>query len=109
MRVALEASGWVILEMAMDVSEAVSIAKRHILKLFEEENITNLGLEEAFFDPSQDFWHVTLSFSRPWENPQNALQVLTQATSSPKRSYKIVEISDKNENVISVKNYNYTM
>jgi hypothetical protein len=33
-------------EKAMDVVEAVSTAKRHILEVFE----VNLGLEEALFD-----------------------------------------------------------
>jgi hypothetical protein len=46
----------------MDVVEAVSAAKRHILKVFEDEKISNLGLEEAFFDENQNVWHMTLSF-----------------------------------------------
>jgi hypothetical protein len=89
----------------MDVSEAVSTAKKYVLKVFEDENISHLGLEEAFFDESQDVWHITLGFSRPWENPQNPFQVLTQDPSGLKRSYKVIDISDKDKKVISVKNY----
>ncbi len=59
----------------MDVVEAVSTAKKYILKLFQDEKILNLGLEEAFFDESQGVWHITLGFSRPWDNPQAAYPV----------------------------------
>lgn len=94
----------------MDVVEAVSAAKRHILKVFEDEKISNLGLEEAFFDENQNVWHITLGFSRPWDNPQSALpqsalQALTQTLGELKRSYKTVEISEKDNKVLSVKNY----
>ena len=94
----------------MDVVEAVSTAKRHILKIFEDEKISNLGLEEAFFDENQNLWHITLGFSRSWDNPQSALpqsalQALTQTSAGLKRSYKIVEISEKDNKVLSVKNY----
>jgi hypothetical protein len=94
-------------EKAMDVLEAVSTAKKHILKVFEDENISHLGLEEAFFDESKDIWHVTLGFSRPWDNPQSALQSAAQILNPGilKRSYKIVEISDKDNRVTAVKNY----
>jgi len=79
----------------MDVSEAVSTAKQHILRLFAEEGISNLGLEEAFFNENEDRWHITLGFSRPWDSPQNAYEMITQVKAPSKRSYKIVEISDK--------------
>jgi hypothetical protein len=46
----------------MDVLEAVSTAKKHILKLFEDEKISHLGLEEAFFDESQMFGILRSAF-----------------------------------------------
>ena len=89
----------------MDVSEAVSTATQYTLKLLEDEKTSHLGLEEAFFDENHDVWHITIGFSRPWDNPQTVLQSLTQASAVPKRSYKVVEISDKDNKVISFKNY----
>ena len=87
----------------MDVAEAVSTAKNHIKKLFAEEGIQNLGLEEASFDEGHEIWQITLGFSRPWDNPQG---VLNQLTANPlKRFYKVVSISDKDNKVLSVKNY----
>src|SRR6516164_3181305 len=90
-------------ESIMDVAEAVSTAKNHIKKLFAEEGIQNLGLEEASFDEGHEIWQITLGFSRPWDNPQG---VLNQLTANPlKRFYKVVSISDKDNKVLSVKNY----
>jgi hypothetical protein len=34
----------------MDVKQAVQEAKNHIVHLFAEEGVTNLGLEEVDFD-----------------------------------------------------------
>lgn len=94
----------------MDVSEAVAIAKKHILNLFAEEGIANLGLEEAYFDESHDVWHITLGFARSWENPRSPVQQVLgmQIGGAPdilKRSYKIVEIPDKGDKAPAVKNY----
>ena len=85
----------------MNVKEAVKLAKEHVLDLFADENITNLGLEEVERD-EQGYWIVTLGFSRPWDERCSALASLTQAN-LPHRSYKIVRIDDKAEQVKGVK------
>jgi hypothetical protein len=90
----------------MDVTEAVSTAKNHILRLFADESISNLGLEEAFFDEANEVWHITLGFSRPWDNPQSPLRPWAQPSEALKRTYKVVEIADKDNKVKSVKSYN---
>jgi hypothetical protein len=77
----------------MDVKEAVKLAKQHVLDLFADENITNLGLEEVEYNEVEREWIVTLGFSRPWDEPHNTLASLAQA-STPHRSYKIVCIDD---------------
>jgi uncharacterized protein YdeI (YjbR/CyaY-like superfamily) len=86
----------------MDVKEAVKLAKEHVLDLFADENITNLGLEEVSFYDQDGEWTVTLGFSRPWDEPRNTLASLAQ-TNLPRRSYKIVRIDD-NGKVKGVKN-----
>lgn len=86
----------------MDVKAAVKLAKEHVLDLFAEENITNLGLEEVSFYDGDGEWTVTLGFSRPWDEPRNTLASLAQ-TNLPRRSYKIVRIDD-NGKVKGVKN-----
>jgi hypothetical protein len=88
----------------MDVKEAVALAKRHILELFAEEQVANLGLEEVEFDDSSNEWSVTVGFSRPWDEPRNPFAVISREGSFPKRSYKVVRISNGTEQVLSVKN-----
>ncbi len=91
----------------MDVTEAVSTAKNHILRLFADESILYLGLEEAFFDETSEVWHITVGFSRPWDKDTGPgpLQVFAPPPQELRRTYKIVEVSDKDNKVKSVKNY----
>jgi hypothetical protein len=87
----------------MNVKEAVDYAKRHILELFSEENLTNVGLEEVEYEDQSGDWIVTIGFSRPWDEPRNTLAALA-AGSVPRRAYKVVRISDTSRKVVSVKN-----
>jgi hypothetical protein len=87
----------------MDVKEAVKLAKEHVLDLFAEENISNLGLEEVEYDNNAQEWIVTLGFSRPWDEPRNTLASLAESN-LPHRSYKIVRIYDQSEMVSCIKN-----
>lgn len=87
----------------MDVKQAVNLAKQHVLDLFSEEQLSNLGLEEVEFDDPEDEWHVTLGFSRPWDEPKN-LFALAGEGKYPKRSFKVVRISNGTGRVLSVKN-----
>jgi hypothetical protein len=87
----------------MNVKEAVKLAKQHILDLFADENITNLGLEEVEYDEAIQEWTVTLGFSRPWDEPRNTLASLAESN-LPRRSYKIVRIYNQSEQVSCIKN-----
>ena len=84
----------------MEVKQAVTIAKEHIVELFEDEEILNLGLEEVEFD-DEGVWRITIGFSRPWN--RNVGSVLSGDNG---RSYKIVVLSDKDGHVLSVKDWN---
>ena len=46
----------------MDVQEAVQTAKEYINKIFENENIQWVDLEEIVFDDASDSWKVTIGF-----------------------------------------------
>ena len=87
----------------MDVKKTVMIAKAFILDLYQEENPTNVGLEEVELDQSSNEWVVTVGFSRPWDEPRNALAALAAAPGT-RRTYKVVRISNNTEQVLSVKN-----
>ena len=84
----------------MDVKEAVSVAKGYLTEVFEEERITDIGLEEIEFRSSDSTWEITLGFSRPWDQRIGALLRERQA---PARSYKVVRIKDHSGEVQSLK------
>ncbi len=86
----------------MNVKEAVIQAKKEIINLFADENLTNIGLEEVELDDKANEWRVTIGFSRPWDTPKNTFAAL--ADSSPKRSYKLVRISNATNEAISIRN-----
>lgn len=83
----------------MNVKEAVSAAKRYIRDLYSDEKIENIGLEEVDFDAKGRVWHVTIGFSRPWDT--TGMSVLKPGVRS--RSYKMVQVSDADGKVRSVK------
>ena len=86
----------------MDVKEAVATAKKYVGELFTQEGITNLGLEEIEFDEQAGEWRVTVGFSRPWDSVGGFASIAERI--NPRRSYKIVRISDRTGTVVSVKN-----
>lgn len=91
----------------MDVKEAVQIATRHLIDLFDSEDISNVGLEEVEFDEQDDLWVVTIGFSRPWDypgKPLNAFATALGATEQPKRTYKTIRVKSGKGDVISVRN-----
>jgi hypothetical protein len=86
----------------MDVKEAVAAAKTYIIELFEEEKISDLGLEEVLLDEPSGFWSITIGFTRPWDNRTgfaNSLQGF-----GLRRSYKVVKLSNDTGKVVSVMN-----
>jgi hypothetical protein len=91
----------------MELRQAVATAKHHIATLFSDEGIADIGLEEiiANFDDTdpQDLrvWQITVGFTRAWDAP-GALGV---AAGLPRRrTYKIVDIADKDGRVLAVRN-----
>ena len=85
----------------MDVKEAVRTAKAYLVDLFEDEQITNVGLEEVVFDEASAVWRITIGFSRSWDL-KGPLSV-TMAGASPDRSYKMLSISDATGKVESLR------
>ena len=84
----------------MEVKQAVAIAKEHILDLFEDEDITDLGLEEVELD-DYGVWRITIGFTRPWN-----LSIGSVLGAENSRSYKILVVTDEDGRVVSVKDWN---
>ncbi len=85
----------------MDVKKAVRTAKDYLGDLFEDEQITNVGLEEVVFDDVSNSWKVTIGFSRPWDQKNGLGAALSQGRRL-ERSYKVLRINDDNGRVESL-------
>ena len=83
----------------MNVKEAAHIARAYITDVFADEEIVQLGLEEAVQDQDTKEWRITLGFVRPWDK-QGALG-LRMGLKAP-RDYKVVTIADGDGRVISL-------
>jgi hypothetical protein len=92
-------------EQPMNVKQAVTTAKQHILDLFADENLANLGLEEVEFDDQASEWRVTIGFSRPWDEPPRSPLAALANAAALRRTYKVVRISDSTSHVLSVKTH----
>ena len=88
----------------MDVKQAIVQAKSYVRKLFEEESPVNVALEEVEFDTDTNDWLITIGFSRTFGNSSNSISAMA-GVSDPRRSYKIVRISDETGDVRSLKNH----
>ena len=87
----------------MDVKSAVLIAKNYVIELYNEERISNLGLEEVKYNPSAKQWRITLGFSRPWDYPASIL-VPEWRGRPDARSFKAIIIDDNSGIVLSIEN-----
>ena len=88
----------------MDVKEAVQVAKDHVVDIFGDEEIENVGLEEierAGSPGGPPAWKITIGFSRPWERTGTAGIVLGQT--HLRRSYKVLIVNDESREVESVR------
>ena len=81
----------------MGPKEAAQVAKKHVLDLFGDEGITDIGLEEI--EMEGDYWKITIGFSRKWGNIGSIL-------SSTGRAYKVLKVNIKNKTILSVKDRN---
>ena len=84
----------------MDVKQAVKAARKYVVSLYDEEEITDIGLEEVEFDYCSEHWRVTIGFSRPWDKAKSV--PIRIADVQRPRSYKVVCIGDDGE-IVSLK------
>lgn len=85
----------------MNVKEAVRTAKAYVADIFEDEQITRVGLEEVEFDSAMREWRVTIGFNRSWD----ANNTLTAALTSElyrNRSFKVVRIKESSGEVSAI-------
>ena len=85
----------------MEVKQAVQTAKEHVVELFVDESIADVGLEEVEFSELDKVWAITIGFSRPWDDPGGVFRALDGTPR--RRTFKIVRIEDGSGRVQSVK------
>ena len=85
----------------MDVKDAAQTAKAYVVELFAEEQIVNIGLEEAEFDRISNTWKITIGFSRPWDQKNVLSAALGEGR--PARTYKVMRINNESGDVESLK------
>jgi hypothetical protein len=77
----------------MEANEAIKEAKAKLQSYFEEEGISNLGLEEVDFSHEDQEWRITLGFSRPWNEYRGlGADIIPRKL---ERVYKVVHIPEK--------------
>lgn len=87
----------------MEVKEAFIAAKQHVAEIFDDEQITNLGLEEVRYDDGKQKWEITLGFFRPWNADRSPLAAWA-GDPAARRTYKVVTISDADGKILSITN-----
>lgn len=85
----------------MDAREAVKQAKVYLADLLQDEQPSNIGLEEI--EKSGDVWRITLGFSRRWN--QAALLGALGAAGAGSRSFRTLTVDDETGEVLSMKKH----
>lgn len=80
----------------MEMRDAVQKAKTHVVELFDDEGIADVGLEEIAL--SGDYWEITIGFSRAWDRSVGS--VLSGKLS---RSYKVLLVNNEDGSICSVR------
>ena len=96
----------------IDVKEAVHLAKNFAQGIYENEKISQLGLEAVERSEDGRYWLVTLGFTRPWAPPgpprkrDASMTPLERALSvsqeSKGREYKVFRVDTQSGAVVSM-------
>ena len=83
----------------MEVQAAIQKAKEHVAEMYQEEPISQVGLEEVEFEQAKNVWLITIGFVRDWRPQGNRFLELN----TPKRTYKVVRIRDQDGGLESLR------
>ena len=83
----------------MEVKEAVRSAKRWLEDVLEDEQPTDVGLEEVDYEPEEKVWRITLGFSRPFIVQKNAMKMLGIEPPT-RRAYRIISVHEPDGKVL---------
>ena len=84
----------------MLVEDAIASAKTFFQKVFAQEQISQVRLEEVEYDETDHVWLVTLSAVQPWSLTDRCTTMVDKL--GLQRSYKTVKIDDGGSRLPSV-------
>ena len=87
----------------MEVKEAAQVAKATVASLFEDQQISNILLEEVDFEELPETWSITVGFFRQSEVDSQSIAGAISPLIGRRRSFKVVRIRDRDGHVLSVK------
>ncbi len=83
----------------IDVKEAVKIARDFATELYQDEEVSNIGLEEVNFDETTQQWAVTIGFDtnrKKVSRPNKPLSIIgnlnNEVSEEPIRAYKVIRL-----------------
>ncbi len=91
----------------IDVKEAVKNAVDFMQNVLEEEKLHDLALEEVRLSDDEQYWYVTLGFTRHYTIPINSEDAFAQlkkviASEKVVREYKSLKVQAENGKVMSM-------
>ena len=86
----------------IDVKQSINIAFEYFKELYKPEDLQDVSLEEVELSDDEQYWFVTLGFSRPPSKLTNPLQAFAVQKLLP-RDYKVVKIHTESGQVLSMK------
>ena len=87
----------------MEVKEAAQVAKATVASLFEDQQISNILLEEVDFEELPETWSITVGFFRQAQVDSQSIVGSLSPLIGRRRSFKVVRIRDRDGQVLSVK------
>ncbi len=83
----------------IDVKEAVKIARNFATEIYQDEEVSNIGLEEVNFDEETKQWAVTIGFDtnrKKVSRPNKPLSIIgnlnNEVSEEPIRAYKVIRL-----------------
>ncbi len=74
----------------IDVKQAVQTAIHYVSDLYQQGSISDLALEEVELSNDEQYWYITLGFTRQIQEPTGLR--LTPFSKQAQRVYKVVTV-----------------
>lgn len=55
----------------MNAEQIVQMAREFVVKFFQDQGISRVGLEELNYDYDENLWTVTVGYERNWNDASN--------------------------------------